>query len=87
MLFFYSGAGGYLKGSNYLMASDAQDLKLETAESTLMPLTEIQRDLRLTAAASVLILDTNFADLDPPKKPAPFAPDGSIPPFIPDKKL
>jgi hypothetical protein len=85
LLFFYSGAGGYLRGANYLMASEGRTMTLDTIASTLMPLSEIQNDLRRQATASILILDTNFMDLEPPAKPAPPAPDKSPAVEPPDK--
>jgi uncharacterized caspase-like protein len=69
LLFFYSGAGGYQKGMNYLMARDADLSTMEAAPRTLMPLSEIQDGLRNQAAASIVILDTNFTDVDRASSP------------------
>jgi hypothetical protein len=72
LLFFYAGAGAYQRGANYLMANDADLSSLPNAPKTLMPLGEIQDELRYQAAASILVLDTNFMDID--RDTAPPAP-------------
>jgi hypothetical protein len=52
----------------------AHDTKLDglndvaDAPRTMMPVAQIQASLRESATASVLILDTNFHDVDPPQK-------------------
>jgi hypothetical protein len=54
------------------MANDADLSSLPNAPKTLMPLGEIQDELRYQAAASILVLDTNFMDID--RDTAPPAP-------------
>jgi hypothetical protein len=66
------GRRRYQKGANYLMANDADLGCLPNAPKTLMPLSEIRDALRVRAAASILVLDTNFMDVD--RDTAPSAP-------------
>jgi hypothetical protein len=63
-VFVYSGAGAYKTGSNYLMTYDAKADPPERMWEEMMPLADIQDLMRKKAAASILILDTNFFDLD-----------------------
>jgi uncharacterized caspase-like protein len=74
VLFFFAGAGAYQRGANYLMANDADLSSLPNAPKTLMPLSEIQDALRNRAAASILVLDTNFLDVDRDTAPPPTTP-------------
>lgn len=72
--FVYSGFGAYRDGGNYLMTDDANladidrrdmiDHANEWVEMHMMSLTWIQDRMRQAAAASILILDSNFPDID-----------------------
>jgi hypothetical protein len=66
LLFFFAGAGLYYSGSNYLLTNDSYlDVsdKNEMAVNTFVPVSKIQEWARDRAAASVIVLDTNFTDL------------------------
>jgi hypothetical protein len=65
LLLFFAGAGAYSKGENYLMADDSDLHDVSLAPKTMIPLIEIQAKMRKAAAASILILDTNFGNVDP----------------------
>jgi hypothetical protein len=65
-VFFYSGVGAYRAGTNYLMCDDSNVSKFEDSWKTMFSVTEIASQARLNAAASILVLDTEFPDLDPP---------------------
>jgi hypothetical protein len=69
-LFFFAGNGVYQRGSNYLMAQDTVADSLQSLARTMVPVSQIQAILRDSATASVLILDTNFNDLEPSEKAA-----------------
>ena len=60
LLFVFAGTGASKGGTNYLMVDDADLNAPASLTITMMPLLEIQTALRRNAAASVLILDTNF---------------------------
>jgi hypothetical protein len=64
LMFFFAGFGLYASGSNYLMTVDADARRLDTLVQQMMPLTEVQDLLRRKAAASILVLDTNFPVLE-----------------------
>jgi hypothetical protein len=64
-MFVYSGFGTYKGGENYLMTDDTDlERPMEVFTRTMMSLTWIQDRTRRAAAASILILDSNFPDLD-----------------------
>jgi hypothetical protein len=69
-LFFFAGNGVYLRGSNYLMARDTVADSLQSLAQTMVPVAQIQASLRDSATASILILDTNFNDLEQWEKQA-----------------
>jgi hypothetical protein len=61
--FFYSGVGASVRGSEYLATDDADVGNMQSGKSDgLLSLDEVQTTLRRAAAASVLILDTNFGN-------------------------
>jgi hypothetical protein len=64
VMFVFAGFGAYKGGENYLMTNNSDGARIETLTSTMVPLTPIQDALRRAAAASILILDSNFPDLD-----------------------
>ena len=74
-LFFFAGIGGYERGSNFLLTRDTKVgglADVANAPRTMMPVTQIQSSLREAAAASVLILDTNFTDIEEEGDPPPL---------------
>jgi hypothetical protein len=76
-LFFFAGIGGYERGSNFLLTRDTKVgglADVANAPRTMMPVTQIQSSLREAAAASVLILDTNFTDIEAIQREGKFIP-------------
>lgn len=63
--FFFSGAGGYRAGGNYIMTGDTKVAPLEDAHQSMLAVSDIQAWARRTAAASLIVLDTNFFNTDP----------------------
>lgn len=66
VVFFYAGAGVARAGDAYMLMGDSVlDRGLDEAADTMLPLKEVASWARRIAAASVLILDTDFAFGDP----------------------
>jgi len=63
-MFVFAGFGAYKSGANYLMTDDSDVNLIDTLTSTMVPLIRIQDAMRQAAAASILILDSNFPDLE-----------------------
>lgn len=64
-LVFFSGYGVSIKGENYIAVADTKPSTEKDALETSFKLTTLQTNLRRKAAASVLVLDTNFTELFP----------------------
>jgi TIR domain len=64
VMFVFAGFGAYKSGANYLMTDDSDINNIETLPQSMVPLIKIQDTMRQVAAASILILDSNFPDLD-----------------------
>ena len=62
--FYFSGAGVSRSGTNYIMCDDTDTSIPESAWRTMISVNDIRAWSRANAAISVLILDTNFVDLD-----------------------
>jgi hypothetical protein len=76
-LFFFAGIGGYERGSNFLLTRNTKVgglADVANATRAMMPVTQIQAGLREAAAASVLILDTNFTDIEAIQRTGKFIP-------------
>ena len=70
LMFVFAGFGAYKSGANYLMTDDSDVSRIETLPTTMIPLIKIQDAMRQAAAASIVILDSNFPDLDAIKQTA-----------------
>jgi hypothetical protein len=64
LLFYFSGAGVSRAGANYIMCDDTDTSIPENSWRTMLSVTEIRAWARANAAISVLILDTNFIEMD-----------------------
>jgi hypothetical protein len=62
-MFVFAGFGAYYRGENYLMTEDSDANRIEALPSTMIALSVVQDAMR-KSAASAIILDTNFPDLD-----------------------
>lgn len=70
LMFVFAGFGAYKSGANYLMTDDSDVGRIELLPTTMIPLIKIQDAMRQAAAASIVILDSNFPDLDAMQKTA-----------------